>query len=290
MLKYSLKALQAMPKLFSYRNDFDIFTEDKTSDKEFYKTLFLNLLGEKTKINDITPLGCKANVLKAYDNQDARDKRKKFFIVDGDLDLIIGTNRKDENNLIVLDSYCIENYLIDEKGIIDFLYFSNGVLPKEQLKVKLNFEKWLNYNAKYLIELFINFAILKKYGGGPKIKSATEFLKIEGKQTILDQIKIENYSNEIKIDIINLLDSQGYQESSKLYITEFKELNKNWNLENQTLLKIVSAKNYLLPLLQFRMNHCISKGKALFPKETIKLFLANNSSLDRLQFLKNRIK
>lgn len=290
MLKYSLTALRAMPKLFSYRNDFDIFTEDKATDKEFYKTLFLNLLGDKIKINDVTPLGCKANVLKAYDNQDPKDKRKKIFIVDGDLDLIIGTNRKDENNLIVLDSYCIENYLIDEKGIIEFLYFSNGILPKEQVKIKLNFDKWLNYNAKYLIELFINFAILKKYGGGPIIRNANEFLKIEGKQTILDQHKIENYTNEIKIDIINLLDSLGFQESSKIHANEFDELNKNWKSENITLLKIVSAKNYLLPLLQFRMNHCIGKGKALFPKETIKLFLANNSSLERLQFLKSRIK
>lgn len=290
MLKYGFKALKAMPRLFSYRNDIDIFTEDKVADKEFYKTLFLNLLGEQIKVNDITPLGCKANVLNAYDTQNPEDKRKKFYIVDGDLDLIIGTNRKEEGNLIILDSYCIENYIIDEKGIIDFLYFSNGIEAKEQLKVKLNFEKWLNYNAKCLIDLFLNFALFKKYGGGPIIKNANLFLKQESKQTVLDQTKIKNYSEQIKNDLINHLNSSGFDDCEKLYAKEYEELTKIWKEENLTLLKIVSAKNYLLPLLQFRMNHCLNKNKALFPKETIKLFLASNSKLERLDFLKNKMK
>jgi len=290
MLKYGLNALKAMPRLFSYRNDFDIFTEDKVADKEFYKTLFQNLLGEQIRINDVTPLGCKANVLSAYESQSKNDKRKKFFIVDGDLDLITGTNRKEEDNLIILDSYCIENYLIDEKGIIEFLYFSNGTESKEQLKVKLNFEKWLNYNAKILIELFLNFALLKKYGGGPIIKNANEFLKQENKQTILDKIKIKKYSEQIKKDIIDQLNILGFTDTDNVYTKEYEELSKIWEVENLTLLRIVSAKNYLLPLLQFRMNHCINKSKALFPKDTIKLFLANNSKLDRLEFLKNKIK
>jgi hypothetical protein len=290
MLKYGINALKAMPRLFSYRNDIDIFTEDKVADKEFYKTLFQNLLGEHIKINDVTPLGCKANVLNAYDTQNLKDKRKKFFIIDGDLDLIIGTNRKEENNLIILDSYCIENYLIDEKGIIDFLYFSNGTEAKDQIKLKLNFDKWLNYNSKCLIDLFLNFAILKKYGGGPILKNANEFLKQENKQTILDQSKIEKYSEKIKIEIINHLESSGFSDAEKIYKTNYKDLSKVWKTDNQTLLKIVSAKNYLLPLLQFRINHCINKGKALFPRETIKLFLASNSKLERLEFLKNKIK
>ena len=290
MLKYGLNALKAMPRLFSYRNDIDIFTEDKVADKEFYKILFQNLLGEQIKINDITPLGCKADVLNAYDTQNVKDKRKKFYIVDGDLDLIIGTNRKDEGNLIILDSYCIENYLIDEKGIIDFLYFSIGVEAKEQIKVKLNFEKWLNYNSKCLIDLFLNFALFKKYGGGPLIKNANEFLKQESKQTVLDQTKIMDYSEQIKNNLISHLKANGNTESEKLYEKEYNKLSQTWKNENLTLLKIVSAKNYLLPLLQFRMNYCINKGKALFPKENIKLFLANNGNLERLDFLKNRIK
>jgi len=289
MLKYGLNALKAMPRLFSYRNDVDIFTEDRIADKEFYKTLFKNLLGDIT-INDVTPMGCKSNVLKAYDTQNPTDKRRKYFIVDGDLDLLIGTNRKAENNLIILDSYCIENYLIDEKGAIDFIYFSNGTESKENIKVKLNFDRWLSYNARCLVDLFINFGILKKYGGGPILMSAHDFLSQNGKQTILDQAKTQAYSLSVKSEILALLNSLGFQNPVDTYSTEYDQLTKQWGTANISLLTIVSAKSYLLPLLQFRMNHCINKGKSIIPKESIKLFLAEHSRLNRLEFLKDKIK
>lgn len=292
MLKYGNEALRAMSKLFSYRNDVDIFTEDKTADKEFYKTLFKNLFGDSLKINDITPLGCKANVLNAYDNQDLKSPRKKYYIVDGDLDLILGTNRKDEKNLIILDSYCIENYLLDETGAINLIYFSNGEKSKEQHKNKLNFEKWLGYNAQCLVHLFLNFAILRKYGGGPVLKNANDFLTRNGKETILDKSKADTYSNSIKNDIIILLKSKGYDnaEANKLYDSEYKDLNKKWKYDTESMLKTVSGKNYLIPLIQFRINHCIDGGKSLFPKKSLKLYLAGNSDLKRLSFLKQRIK
>jgi hypothetical protein len=292
MLKYGSEALKAMSKLFSYRNDVDIYTEDKVADKEFYKTLFKNLFGDSLIINDVTPLGCKANVLNEYDNQDTKSVRKKYYIVDGDLDLILGTNRKNEKNLIILDSYCIENYLLDEEGIINLIYFSNGEKSKEQHKSKLNFEKWLGYNSQCLMNLFLNFAILRKYGGGPVLKNANEFLTKNGKETILDKGKIKRYSDSIKNDIIVLLESKAYNniEANELYDTEYKNLNKIWKYDNDSFLKAVSGKNYLLPLIQFRINHCIEGGKSLFPRKSLKLYLAGNSDLDRLDFLKQRIK
>lgn len=290
MIKFNITALKAIPKFFSYRNDVDIFTEDKIADKEFYRTLFSKLFGESIKINDVTPLGCKTNVLNAYDNQNPNDKRKKYFIIDGDLELINDTNRKNEKNLIVLDSYCIENYLIDEAGAIELIYFSNGSDTRDNLKNKLNFENWLSYNSTCLNNLFLNFAVLRKYGGGPKLRSAHDFLAKNGKQTVLDKAKVENYANEIKDEIINLLTIQGFDDPLSLYQEELDKISAQWSDTNITLLQIVSAKNYLLPLLQFRINHCISKGKALIPTNSFKLFLANNSSLERLQFLKQRIK
>lgn len=140
VLKYSVKALKAIPRFFAYRNAVDIYTEDRVADKEFYKSLFKRLLGD-TGINDVTPLGCKANVLSAYDTQDKTDGRRKYYIVDGDLDLIIGTNRKEEGNLIVLDSYCIENYIIDEAAAIELLYYSSGTEDRDKIRTRLNFNR-----------------------------------------------------------------------------------------------------------------------------------------------------
>ena len=290
MVNFSFKSLKSIPKFFAYRNDIDIYTEDKSADKEFYRTLFQRLLGDKIKINDITPLGCKANVIEAYDNQQASSQRKKYFIVDGDLDLIIGTNRKDEKNLIVLDSYCIENYLIDELGAIELIYFSKGTEERDKISKALNFEKWLEYNRKELIELFIHFAILRMYDGGPKLRNAGEFLKQDKKQTILDCTQIVNYTTQIKQEIITKLEELGFENTETEFDKAFNKLSEKWETSNKTLLTIVSGKDYLIPLLQYRINFCINKGKSMFPKQSLKLFLASNSDLSRLEFLKERIK
>jgi hypothetical protein len=290
MVKFSFSSLKAMPKFFAYRNDVDIFTEDKTTDKEFYKTLFQRLLGDKVKINDITPLGCKSNVLDAYDNQPQKPTRKQYFIVDGDLDLIINTNRKSENNLIVLDAYCIENYLIDECGAIELIYFSNGKEDRDNVSKRLNFEKWLSYNSTELVDLFLHFGVLRMYGGGPKIRNAGEFLKQDKKQTILDTQQIVDYTSDVKSEILNKLTELNYPDIQSEYEKTLTKLSAKWESNNKTLLTVVSGKDYLIPLIQHRINFCIGKGKSLFPKESLKLFLANNADLNRLEFLKQRIK
>lgn len=290
MIKFGIESLKSVSKFFSYRNDIDIFTEDKEADKEFYKALFKNLLGDKIIINDVSPLGCKANVIKAYKTQDKKDGRKKIFIVDGDLDLL-NSIRLSENNLISLDSYCIENYLIEENGITQLLYFNSGKHSIENIRSKLNFHKWLNFNAIVLTELFVNFAIFKIIGGGPKLLTAHHFLTTYRKQTILDKNKVKLYTLQVYTEITTFLESSGLTniEANKFYYECYNEINNNWKQNHHTYLQVVSAKNYILPLLQFRINHCSEKGNSLIPNSSLKLFLASNCNLDRLKFLKEKI-
>jgi hypothetical protein len=289
MKRFSYESLKAIPRFFAYRNEIDVYTEDKCSDKEFYRALFERLTEGKVKINDITPLGCKASVLKAYDEQDNKSERKKLFIVDGDLDLIIGTNRKPERNLVVLDSYCIENYIIDEAAGIEIIYYSDGISDKDNISKRLNFKKWIGYNQIDLINLFINLAILRMYGGGPKLRSASSFLSSDKKQIILDKSAIQIYSDGVKNEIIDLLKNEGYGSPEKLYEVEFNKLIEMWGYSNETLLKIVSGKDYLVHLFQHRINFNIGKSKMMFPKQSFKLFLANHCELKRLDFLKRKM-
>lgn len=290
MRGFNFNSLKAIPQFFAYRNEIDIYTEDKKTDKEFYKALLTRLADGKVKINDITPLGCKANVLKAYDEQPKTSNRKKVFIVDGDLDLIIGTNRKSENNLVVLDSYCIENYIIDEKASLELLYYSIGNADRASLSKKLNFDKWLQYNIECLVTLFLNLALLRMYGGGPVLKSASHFLKTDKKQQILDSLEVDKYSNQVKDEIIQLLTSQGDSNAENTYLADFENLKQKWKTDTDTMLKIVSGKDYLMHLLQHRIRFAIGKGNNMFPKQSLKLFLANHCELERLNFLKKQLK
>jgi len=87
MLDFNDEARRLVSTFLNYRNDIDIYTEDENKDKEFYKFLFSKILKDTIKINDVTPLGCKDNVIKRCITEPSNG-RKKLFIVDGDINII----------------------------------------------------------------------------------------------------------------------------------------------------------------------------------------------------------
>ena len=281
MLKYSTKAKRLYSRFFRYRNDIDIYTEDEEKDREFYERLFSRLLdGTGIKINDITPLGCKQNVIDRC-RQDPENERKKIFIVDGDIDLIFDNNESRIENLFVLNAYCIENFIVDEKSATEILYINIATDSKKNVKKKLNFEKWLKYNSEALIDLFLHFSIKKEIGQSFFLCSANQFTKKHKKETILDIEAIEKYKKTIKDEIIEELTEEKYNNI-------LEKRRKKWEISNETLMTIVSGKDYILPLLQFRIQK-FKPLKGLFSQEAIKLMLAEHCNLDRLEPLRKAI-
>ena len=281
MLKYSLKTRRLYSRFFRYRNNIDIYTEDEEKDKEFYKLLFSRLLdGTGMKINDITPLGCKQNVIDRC-KEEPKTERKKIFIVDGDIDLILNSNEDRIENLFVLNAYCIENFLIDEKSATELLYMNIGTSSKENIKKTLNFKKWLEYNSEALIDLFLHFSIKKEIGQTFLLYNANRFTKTNKKETILDIDAIGRYTDTIKNEVLQEITKEKYNKI-------LEERKKKWAISNETLLTIVSGKDYLLPLLQFRVQK-FKTLKGLFSQEAIKLILAEHCDLSRLETLRQKI-
>lgn len=281
MLRYSLKAKRLYSSFFRYRNDIDIYTEDEEKDREFYRRLFTRLLKDSgLRIHDVTPLGCKQNVIDRC-KEEPKTERKKIFIVDGDIDLIFNNNETGVDNLFVLNAYCIENLIIDEKSATEFLYMNVATDSKENIQKTLNFEKWLSYNSEALIDLFLNFSISKEIGQYFLIYNANRFTKKQGKQTILDIEAVEQYTEDVKTEILKEISEDEYNR----LITKRRE---KWPVSNATFLTIVSGKDYLLPLLQFRVQK-FKSIKGLFSLEAIKFMLAEHCELTRLQPLKQEM-
>ena len=120
-LEFSTETRLAASVFKEYRNVIDIYTEDCEKDKEFYIKLLKKLLSNTgIVVNDIHPLGCRRTVIECCQN-DTDTRRKKLYIVDGDIYL----QYKDKEiipNLFVLDAYCIENYVVCEKSICYVAY------------------------------------------------------------------------------------------------------------------------------------------------------------------------
>lgn len=279
MLEFSTELKQVATVFKEYKNSIDIYTEDKIEDKAFYEQLLKRLLSDTDiQINDIYPLGCKREVVDACKTNVDKDRRACLYIVDGDIYL----QYKDEetiDNLYRLNSYCIENYVICEESVCKTAYELNGGrISIDDIKDKINYSDLLNKSLS-LIDLFFWYSIQSELFDKFDLRHVNAF--IDNTSRIIDDKKIKSRIEEIK----NSLLDHSYSEEKLESI--YKDRMQKYGKTAETLLKIVSGKDYLIPLLCNWINHKICKIE--IPKESWKYHLSKTCSLDGLEELKNTI-
>ncbi len=281
MLRYKEFIIPTISLFFKSKNDVDVFIED-SNDEEFYKVL-LHRLTDGKRIKKILSCKCKTELIKACEADQMDRNRKRIYLADGDLDLIIDTNRKDLKYLHILDMYCIENNLVDEEGILEVLH-SNIVLDKHIIKKQLKLSNYLKSISNPLIELFLHYSIthLHKMGTKTVSNSIHTFCKQNKSLTVLDIEKVEQKIKELRDEIILNIGEDKY--NNTIY-----ELRQKWPSNSKTLLTIVSAKDYTLPLLTFRFKKLKGKESFNLKWESLRISLAKNINLESLEKLKTKI-
>jgi hypothetical protein len=279
MIKYTDEVKRVVSKFFQYRNDIDIYTEDEDKDREFYRLIFSRILDQSIKIKDITPLGNKDNLIKRC-KAEPENGRKKIFIADADINLIYDDNEKFPN-LFILDRYCIENYLIDNNSILEFIYQSCGTKSRSEIEKELNYPQWLNQYLSPLIELFFNFAILNKFRGKFTLYNSIKFHKKIGKNLIFDPALINEEIEKIKRELFDNIDIA-------IYSAELNKLRNKWESNIDTCLAIVSGKDYLIPMVLIKTAE-IKCSKSFSPLEEVKIKLAQHFEINALVKLKKAI-
>jgi len=281
MLRYKDFTIPTISLFFKSKNDIDIFIED-SNDEEFYKVLLQRLTDGK-RIKKIISCKCKTELIKACETDQLDRNRKRIYLADGDLDLIIDTNRKDLKHLHILDLYCIENHLVDEEGILEVLH-SIVVLDKPMIQKQLKFNNYLKSISNPLIELFLHYSITHLHKMATKTVSNPigKFCKQNKSMTVLDIEKVELKIKELREEIILKIDEDNY--NNTIYA-----LRQKWPSNSKTLLTIVSAKDYTLPLLTFRFKKLKGKESFNLKWESIRISLAKNINLKSLEGLKMKI-
>lgn len=276
--EFSTEVKQVAAVFKEYRNSIDIYTEDKNEDKVFYVRLLQRLLSDtEIKINDVHPLGCKKEVITAC-KSDVDERRCRLYIVDGDIYLQYQQEEVVEN-LYRLDSYCIENYVICEESICNTAYDLNGGrYPIENVKCRINYHEVLN-NSLCLIDLFFWYSIQSELYGNYELRHINSFW--DAKNICIDDQRVNDRITEIKAGLI----SQGYPciMLERLFASRMQKYGKNI----RTLLKIVSGKDYLIPLFCNVINNRVCKVS--IPKESWKFQFSKTCGLDGLNGLKKAI-
>ena len=248
-LTRKIKARHNKSLFYQEYNDIDIYIEDTEKViKKIYTEILTKALKTKYKVSNVFPLGGRNEVLLQCRNDQENGERDRIYIIDGDLHLITEKNDFNLKRLFILDKYCIENYLINENSIIEFLYEEDETKNRESLLIEFNINDWIIKN-QLLIDLFIVYALSKKYIPAEQTVSYKINKLISSNSGYIDETKVQTRIKNIKNMIIKDIGESTFNE-------EFKQIKLRYQYYN--LLDIVSGKDYLLPLIIFKMKQITS--------------------------------
>lgn len=154
----SPKSARALALLKSIYNDVEIFVEGNTSSNTWTKLLQV-YLPDGVKLDSVNLLQNRASVVQACKLDQDIDGRKKLYIIDGDLDLLLGVPKPKLRHLYRLRSYCFENYLFDQEAITAAITTKNPNVPRSAVVRQFNMKDWFQRNSQALAGLFICYAV-----------------------------------------------------------------------------------------------------------------------------------
>ncbi|TGM97314.1 DUF4435 domain-containing protein [Leptospira dzoumogneensis] len=250
MLERSIKGKKAKAVFYTSFNDIDVFIEDTgPGSKKLYEILLSKIFKTAFRVNTVFPLGGKKSVIDEC-KADVDFSRKKIFIVDGDLELLLGNNPTGVFRLFILKKYCIENYFIDENAILEVLDEEDIEQSKEQLKKLFDYENWKINNETILFDLFVHFAISHKYSIGIATVSNPISHLVSSSDGIIDLAKFEKRKIELISEMLRVIATTDIESSCKEIFERVVKSNVN-------PIDCISGKDYLLRLILMRMRQIV---------------------------------
>lgn len=250
-LSFSTEQKQVSGVFFNNKkNGIIIYTEDTDDDKQFYLKFYNHLLkADNVKVEDVIQLGNCDTVTQAC-IADTDYSFPKLYVIDGDIYLSYNP-KPHKKRLFVLDRYCIENYLLDEKSVYHAI---QAYEPKsiDQIKAKFDYDNLMNIFTNLMIPIYYYYSILSeenkkrkntKTAGYQlkKLRDLYDFQNNRPKETLVSKFKGE-WHNE-------LLNLAGIDEN---YIQKkLSERQEKYPVTVDSVKKIVSGKDYIIPFLRF---------------------------------------
>lgn len=278
--QWPVAARSAIAIFFSKWNDIDVFVEDTAGHADsVYRALINRLLKGNAHVERVISLGPRDKVISACQSDTLTTGKPRIYLIDGDLDLLIGRREAPLPRLFQHYVYAIENYLLSEDALVEILHEENPRFKKETIKNKLDYENWLISLAD-LYRLFVVFAISKELAPELPTISLGISLFISGNKTPrLDPIKIGAFCNHRKIEILLKVSTQKFARTESLIQHRLNSVSDP--------LDFLAARDFVFPLLLFWIK---AIGLALKAnKETLQFRLAKVIPLDRYKEFANQV-
>lgn len=244
-MKWPARASGAIRRLFEPLQDIDVYVED-AGDEAFYSNLLRRLGSDKVRIERVFALHGRTSVIQACALHKL-ETRRALFIIDGDLEFVKGEDSPIDSPLLFrLDAYCIENLILCDKAIAKILMEDVGFQYDEAVN-ELDLHTWREFVRPTLTRLFSVFAASSKFN--PSVATVSN-----GIGAI-----IESHRGNAEISISKMTGLcekillQAYQNADAGSVESFINYIQARIDSLPEPLDAVSGKDYLLPLMHFRL-------------------------------------
>lgn len=246
---------------YDHKNNINIFIEDTdVIIKKVYHNLFSCIDSDYFKVKEVFPIGNRNAVIKAANENIS--KEDNIYIIDGDLYLLCGEKEKINANILVLDKYCIENYLLKENYLLEIMLDEDHYKDRNKLKELLNYSDWLEKNSR-LLGLFAKMSVSHSLNlGCPTIS----LCKV--KEMIDFDILVDNNFGNIKQEFFEKVENSIFNclsdENFHLFQSEVERIKRKFSGECIEVMKYISGKDVLLPIMYHKISRIIKKKKGSF--------------------------
>lgn len=278
MLRWPTRAKAAIRSLFRPLQDIEVYVEDE-NDEVFYRTLLQRVADPHIKIARVISLGNRDAVVAAAQAHD-HSIRPALFIIDGDLDWVIGLPKPIEKGLHRHNAYCVENLLVCSYAITS-LVVQDAVLSEEEAAKALNFSAWVNRVDQPLTDLFAAYATARKLH--PQLKTVSTGVGVmctqrtKGAASMLDDNKVGEHVAKTLAEVEK---AAGKTKTRAVFGAARKRIRSL-----PFPLDAVSGKDFLLPLLNFHLQPIGSSPT----RRSLRVRLAGMCADNRLADLKTSV-
>jgi hypothetical protein len=271
VIKWPERALRSMPAFFQEWNDLDVYIEDKRKITQNIYVELINRVGNgKFKIDRVFPLGGRKEVIEKCASDAGSSNRARLYLIDGDLGLTDGVVGPTLPQLFEHRVYCVENYLIDDTAVVEFLFEEFGDKTRAEIRSEVVFSAF-EEEVHCLVDLFAMYATLRKFEPTkPSVSLGLSGLIKYDPHPHLNREAVEMRICNIYSELIRDHSQEAVFEYYLSALLRCDALPVGIN--------VISGKDYLLTLLR----HFVGRfGKIRCTSESFEIRLARNCSIER---------
>ncbi|HJF34343.1 MAG TPA: DUF4435 domain-containing protein [Sporosarcina psychrophila] len=272
-IQYSKKGKSNISLFYTSYQERQFYIEDeKVETQHAFKIILNKLFEERFQIRRVFPLGNKTKVLeKSRINTDSNS----YFLIDRDMDPYLENyiNPRTLDNVIELERYCFENYLIEKKSFEETIGF---YISQE---TGSEYDKWLSEVIVDFEKVFKIALVSRKYNLTSCITDK-EYVYLINNTHKLSGEKVGKLYDEKKSEVTR----KGYNFDEEFQLVE--EVLTGVDIKNQ----LVSGKFLWASLTNYCKNlaKATGGGKGMTDKALFTSFV-QSIDLKNFEFLKERV-